>query len=129
MVMNYKRLLQYIPLAILIIAIGYSIYTISTTNIVLVNKHYWGIFLVLASMVTIVLNPKIGKVITFITLLFGTLNLIAFTPVIEAYSLGFSLNKAGVDFKVQPFSLWIFLLFIIINIKSIGRVLRGALSD
>jgi len=127
--MNFKRILQYIPLAILIIAIGYSIYTTLTTNILLVNKHYGGIFFVLASLVAIVLRPKIGKVITFATLLFGTLNLIAFTPVIEAYSFGFNLNKAGLDLKVQPFSLWVFLLFIIINIKSIGRTLRGAFSD
>ena len=129
MVMNFRRILQYIPLAILIIAIGYSIYTTLTTNILLVDKHYWGIFFVLASLAAIVLGPKIGKIITFVTLLFGTLNLIAFTPVIEAYSFGFSLNKAGLDLKVQPFSLWIFLLFIIINIKSVGRALRRVFSD
>lgn len=63
----------------------------------MVSKHYWGMFFVLASLVTIVLNPKTGKVLTFITLLFGTLNLIAFTPFIEAYSFGFSLNKVGLD--------------------------------
>ncbi|NIG56234.1 hypothetical protein F3J22_22300 [Chitinophaga sp. Cy-1792] len=122
--MNIKSSLQYIPLAIMTLAIGYSIYTILTTNILLAGKHYWGIFFVLASIVAIVLNRKTGKVVTLITLLAGALNLIAFTPVITAYTFGFSVNNNGLDLKVQPFSLWVLLLFIVINIKAAGRVLR-----
>ncbi|MCW3466434.1 hypothetical protein [Chitinophaga nivalis] len=127
--MNFKKNIQHAPLAILIIALGYSIYTISTTNITLGNKHYWGVFWVLASIVATVFNAKIGKIVTFITLFLGAFNLIAFTPVIEFYSFGFSLNKVGLDLKVQPFSLWTFLLFIIINIRPITRGLKSTFSD
>jgi hypothetical protein len=127
--MRLKKNAQYIPLAILIIAITYSLYIVSTTNVSLVYKHYWGMFLVLASLVAVMIKSKIGKILTFLTLLVGTLNFIAFTPVIEAYSFGFSLNKAGMDLKVQPFSLWIFLLFIIVNVNSIRRFLAIAFKD
>lgn len=127
--MNFKRVLQYVPLVVLVIAVGYSIYTTLTTNILLVAKHYLGICFVLASLVAEITKPKAGKVITFATLLLGTINLLAFTPVIEAYSFGFSLNNAGLDLKVQPFSLWIFLVFIIINIKTIGSFLQRFFGD
>lgn len=127
--MDLKRALQYLPLAVLVMAVIYSIYTTLTTNIALVDRHYLGICFVLVGLVAEIRKSIVGKVVTFIALLLGSLNLLAFTPVIEAYSFGFSLNNVGLDLRVQPFSLWIFLVFIIVNFKTIGRFLQRVFND
>lgn len=130
--MGFKKMIQYVPLGILIIAIVYCIYTVITTDTMLLDKHYVGIALVIMSGVCYVFiepKPRVGKIATLITLLLGTGNVIAFTPVVEAYSFGFSINSGGLDFKIQPFSFMVLLLFTIVNIKSVGRLINKGNKD
>jgi hypothetical protein len=121
--MNFKAALQYVPIGALAIALMYSIYTVSTTNIILVDKFYPGIFLVLISLIVTRLKPRVGRWFTLFTLFVGILNLVTFIPTTEIYFLRFGLNEKGIEFGIQSFSSLVFILFVVINIKSItGRL-------
>ncbi|MEC5146507.1 hypothetical protein [Chitinophaga sp. 212800010-3] len=121
--MNFKAALQYVPIGVLAVALAYSIYTVSTTNIILVDKFYPGIFLVLISLIITRLKPRAGRWFTLFTLFVGMLNLVTFTPTMEVYFLRCGLNGKGIEFEIQSFSLLVFILFVVINIKSItGRL-------
>lgn len=117
--MRYNKIIKSLPLIILGLMVIYCLYTIATTNIILVDKHYLGIGLVIISAVLVFFKPKIGMYLTGVTLLLGTMNFVAFTPVIDTYSFGFSLNGAGIDFKFQLYSLLLLLFFIVVNIREI----------
>ncbi len=113
-----KKNLYLVPLIILIVTILYAVYTVSTTDIVFGNKHYLGILFIAISVISTIFKKDLGIYFTGITLLIGTLNFIAFTPAIEAYSFGFGLNdKSTTSFKIQMFSFLVLLLYLILNRK------------
>ena len=117
--MGYKKVIKYLPLLLLALMVIYCLYTIATTNIILVDKHYLGIGLVIISVVVVFFKPKIGMYLTGVALLLGTMNFAAFTPVIDTYSFGFSLNGTAVGFKIQLYALLLLLFFIVVNIREI----------
>jgi len=128
--LNFKKLLKWAPLAILIAGIAYSIYTVQTTNIVLIAKNYWGIGFTLISLLLLIIKPRIGKIALLITLLLGTFNLLAFTPVIYSYYFGLRIFDKHLQLlAVQPFSFLVLLLFVIINFKGIGRGVKEFFRD
>lgn len=123
--MNLRRAIGYIPLIILVGSIGYCFfYVVQTTNILLTGKHYWGIALVLTSLAVSIFKPAIGKCLTALALILGLINLVAFTPIIETYFIGFSLNGIGIDIRIQSFSLFVFVLFLVLNYKEIIFLIR-----
>jgi hypothetical protein len=117
--MEYKKIIKSLPLLILVLMVSYCLYTVATTNIILVDKHYLGIGLVIISVVLVFFKPKIGMYLTGIALFLGTMNFVAYTAVIDTYSFGFSLNGAAIDFKIQLYSLLLLLFFIVVNIREI----------
>jgi hypothetical protein len=122
--MKFIKIVIYVPLLVLVIAIIYCLYVVATTSIMLTEKHYWGIGFVVMALVATLFNSKLGKYLTAITLLIGVVNLIAFTPVIEAYSFGFSLNDVGINVRIQSFSFLVLLLFLAINYRGIISFFR-----
>ena len=117
--MGFKRIFKSLPLIKLVLLVIYCLYTIATTNIILVDKHYLGIAIVIISVVLAFFKPKKGMYLTGITLLLGTMNFVAFTPVIDTYSFGFSLNGTAMDFKIQLYILLLLLFICVINIREI----------
>jgi hypothetical protein len=91
------------------------------------NKQYAGAVFVVTSLVLLFFGKTTPSIyLTGISLLIGTLNFIAFLPVIESYSFGFSFNdKHGIDFKIQPFSFLILLIYLFLNYKTLLALLRN----
>lgn len=123
-----KKYISLIPFGILICSQIYSVYVVNTSNIVLGNKQYLGAMFIIASVVLLFLRRKTWSIyLAGISLLLGTLNFIAFLPVIESYSFGFSFNdRDGVDFKIQPFSALILLIYLFLNYKILLALLRNS---
>ena len=95
-----KRYIHFIPIAILVSAMLYSLYVVNTTNIILGTKQYFGIAFIIGSIVLSVIRKDFGICLTGVTLLLGTLNVIAFTPTIESYSFGVSFNDKKINFFI-----------------------------
>jgi hypothetical protein len=120
-----KRYIQFTPLVVLIGAVVYSLYIVNTTNIILGTKQYIGIAFVVCGIVLAFIQKDLATYLIGIALLLGTVNAIAFTPKIESYSFGFSFNDGnGIDFKVQPFSFWVLLVYLATNYKSLLALVR-----
>ena len=121
-----KKIIDLIPIGILVCSQLFSLYVINTSNIVLGNKQYAGSVFVITSVVLLFLRKRTWSIyLTGIALLIGALNFIAFLPVIESYSFGFSFNdKPGIDFKLQPFSFLILLLYLIVSYKTLTSLIR-----
>ena len=123
-----KKYISFIPIGILVCSQLYSLYIVNTSNIVLGSKQYAGAIFVIMSVVLLFLRKKTGSIcLTGISLLIGTLNFIAFLPVIESYSFGFSFNnRNGIDFRIQPFSFLILLIYLFSNYKTFHALLRNS---
>lgn len=122
-----KRNIYLVPLLIVIIEILYAIYIVLSTDIVFGSKHYLGFLFAAICVICSIFNKGIGIYLTGIMLLIGTLNIVAFTPAIEAYSFGFVINdKSAMSIKIQLFSFLIFLLYLILNGKFLISNLRKA---
>lgn len=123
-----KKYVSLIPIGILICSQLYSVYVINTSDIVLGNKQYMGAIFVIVSVVLLLLRRKNWSIyLTGISLLLGTFNFIAFLPVIESYSFGFSFNgNSGIDFKIQPFSALVFAIYLFLNYKTLLILFRNS---
>jgi len=120
-----KKYIYFLPITILVGAVLYSLYIVNTTNIMLGAKQYFGITFIVSSIVLGLIRKNLGIYLTGVTLLLGTLNLIAFTPTIESYSFGVSFNdKNGIALKIQPFSFWTLLVFLVVNHKTLLALTR-----
>jgi hypothetical protein len=114
-----------LPLIILILSIFNEIYVVSTTDIMFGSKHYLGFLLVGISTITAFAKKSLGIYSIGLTLLVGTLNIIAFTPAIEAYSFSFGLNdKLATTFKIQLFSFLILILYLVLNGRFLLKEIR-----
>jgi hypothetical protein len=100
------------------------IYVVSTTDIVLVLKHYIGIVLLVTSIIAAIMNNKYGILFTGATLLLGTLNFIAFNPTITYTTFWLNLNDHHLELSFQTFSFLIFILYLIINFKTLLQIIR-----
>lgn len=122
-----KRFLSLIPLVILICSQMYCLYIISNSNIVFGNKQYIGSFFIATSIILLLLKKRNWSILlTGVSLLLGTLNYLAFLPVIESYSFGFSLNdKGGIEITIQPFSALIFLIYLFLDYKTVAAFVRN----
>ena len=122
-----KKFIQFIPITILTSAILYSLYVINTTNVILGTKQYFGIAFVIGGIILTFVRREWAIYLLGIALLLGTFNKIAFTPSIEFYSFGFSFNdKNGIDFKIQLFSFLVLLIYLVINYKTLLKLIRQA---
>ena len=123
---NIKLYLDYIPYIILCVSTFTLIWTISTTNILLVRRHYLG--LILLPIVAILFYKKhlFGVLSLGLTLVVGLIGFISYSPSITTFSFGFgNASDWSVDIiKFQP----IFLLWLIIHFLLSGRYYVGILS-
>ncbi|SFE06029.1 hypothetical protein SAMN05518672_104322 [Chitinophaga sp. CF118] len=121
-----KKLLQYIPLTILLLISILSIFLAAMDYAVLHNTHYFGFALVLASLIAVLINAKLGRIVTLITLFLGTLNLVRFNTnyyITESFIFENQTFSFYVEFQIQIFSFCLLVIFLIINRKAVGRVL------
>jgi hypothetical protein len=121
-----KKYINLIPLAILVCAQFYSIYIVNSSNIILGSKQYEGAAFVIASLILLLLHKRKWSIyLTGIALFLGASNFIAFLPVIESYSFGFSFNnKGGFELRIQLFSLLVLFIYLIGNGRVLIRLLR-----
>ena len=119
-----KKYIGQIPLIIIICLMIYSIYTVSTTNIAFSYEHYMGFAVIAISIIGMFFNVTFSKIFTGVGLLGGVFSLVAFTPTINYYRLGYSVNKNGMDVKIQLYCVLLFLLFIILNRDFLKSVFK-----
>jgi hypothetical protein len=120
-----KRISHFIPITILVSAVLYSLYAVNTTNIILGTKQHIGIAFVIGDIILIFVRRELGIYLTGVSLLLGTLNIIAFTPMIESYSFGFSFSgKNGIDFQIQLFSFLVLLIYLVVSYKRLLVLIR-----
>ncbi|WP_143309006.1 hypothetical protein [Chitinophaga vietnamensis] len=122
-----KRI-KYAPIAVLILALAYSIIVTSNSNVVLVAKHYAGMLFVALSIIFLIRKPRIGRHLTFVTLLLGTLDVLEFTPTVTRYYIGFTFSHINPELQIQEFSLLVMLLFLIVNIPLIQSYFEKRLN-
>ncbi len=120
-----KTYIHLLPLIVLIVSVCHATYITSTTDIIFGSKHYLGFLFLGVCVLGAFIKNKLGVYFTGVTLVLGTLNVIAFTPAIEAYSLGFGFNDARTTtFKIQLFSFLVLVLYLILNLKFLLHEIR-----
>jgi hypothetical protein len=118
-----KRILPYIPLCVITGLLIYCIYIVSTSNIAFSYEHYIGLSLVLASW-CLWSWGFLNRLACFLALLLGTFGQAAFTPVINRYIFGFSIEGKGLDIVIQPYCLLLLILFITLNRNFIKNAIK-----
>lgn len=119
-----KKTLPYIPFIIMVSLMAYSIYTLQTSNIIFSTKHYIGLGLVSIALIALLFNAFINKAATFLALVLATLGLAAFTPAITTYRFGFTIGGKGPDMVIQPYCLFLLVLFILLNRPFFARIFK-----
>ncbi|CAL1519028.1 hypothetical protein MMC2321_02773 [Chitinophaga sp. MM2321] len=103
----------------------YSIYVVGTSGIIFSYEHYIGFVLILIGLVSLRFSPLINKLDTFFALLLGTFSQAAFTPIITRYRFGFTIEDKGLDIVIQPYCLFLMMLFIILNWRFLGKLINN----
>ena len=121
-----KVLLDYLPLVILIVSACILIWTIATTDIVLVWKHYVGLISIPIISFLFYKRHLFDVLSLGITLVLGMIGIISFSPAISitTFGLGNSLDWSITLLRFQP----IFLLWALIHFILSGRYYFGILS-
>ncbi|WP_120515526.1 hypothetical protein [Chitinophaga barathri] len=114
-----KKIIPYIPLAVIAGTLLYTGYMALTTTINLQAKHYAAIILTLANIICYAakFKPRAGKVITLGIILLGCFNVLGFTPAI--YSLFIGIGRLEISF--QPYSFLLLAIFVICNLPSLSK--------
>lgn len=108
-----KDLIKSIPLIILIVTITLSFVRVVNSGYALFDKYYYGSSLIVLSLfLKIFSKSNIAFYLTGLTLLLGALNLVAFTVEITRKEIGISTGKINLNFLYQPFSLYVFLIWL-----------------
>ena len=97
-----KTLLDYLPLFILLVSIVILIWTVSTTNIALTNRHYLGFAALILTIGLFTWRHKMGVLALGLLLLLGLFTIISYSAVTDYYSIGGSINgHSSGDVKIQ----------------------------
>jgi hypothetical protein len=121
---NMKKYIENLPLLIIAILMGVCVYTVMTSDLAFSYEHYIGLSGIILSIITVFIKPAISKLATGVLLLLGTFSFAAFTAIIEYHRIGFSVEGKGVDIKLQPYCLLLFILFIILNLEFMKGILK-----
>ncbi|WP_291912689.1 hypothetical protein [Chitinophaga sp. CB10] len=112
-----KRIISSLPLAVIFCLMVYTIYVVSTTNIIFSYEHYIGLTLIVFAIVALPFSRKASTIATFVALLLATFSIAAFTPIISRVRLGYTINGRGLDLVLQPYCILLLVLFLIFNWK------------
>ena len=112
--MKGQKIKELIPLGLIILALVYTTIVVLTTDIVLTHQHWIAYGLTSIVLLTRFLNKGISNIILGLTIIFGLLNVAAFTPTIMTIGGGlrFTAMDAEVTIGIQLFSLLVFMTFI-----------------
>jgi hypothetical protein len=109
---------EFLPALILICGLVYTLIIISTTDTALTIKHYGGLLLIVIIILLYIKRSKLFKKALAITLILGTINVLAFTPSI--HTLNFGIDQIGIS--IQLCSLFALLLFVVQNRKRLEKL-------
>ena len=113
--MTKQKTLILIPLIIIAAITVYCWITIITTETTAIWKHYFGLLFFLSICIYFHIDIKIATIATGLFLLLGTINLLAFTPIISTF--GFNIGSMKTP-GIQLLSLCLFTLYFILNMDS-----------
>lgn len=120
--LKLKKFLDLIPLSILVASAANLLWIVITTNISLQNRHYCGILFLLITIFVFLKKRKAGVLLVGATILLGVFNMLSFSPAIETFSLGGSVDEFSISsIKIQG----IFVVWLIIYFTCCGNHLWG----
>ena len=122
---SLRKYLDYIPLACLLVSAIILLWDVNQANVVLVWKHYVGLFLLLIVIVLVFIKHVFGMLSLGLTVLLGVIGLLSYSPAISVttfYHSGFGVNIPLLRF--QP----VFLIWATIHFVLSGRYYVGVLS-
>lgn len=124
-----KKIVSYTPFIIITGLMTYSIYTVGTSNIIFCYEHYIGLVLILIGLISLWYRLAVNMIATFFALLLGVFSQAAFTPIITRYRFGFTIEGKGLDIVIQPYCLFLMVLFIILNWSFFGKMIKKNVSN
>jgi hypothetical protein len=112
-----RQLLDFIPLIMLLIAAIDLIWTLATTNLIIVWMNIVGLIILPINILIFLWRHKIGVIAMGVTFLLGFFELLSFFPGTRTFSFGFTANQYGNDLAIraQPSYLLLLLLQILIS--------------
>jgi len=113
-----KNFLDFIPLFILTVSAIFLIWRVSTNEIGLLWKHIFGLILLPINYLLFFWRHKVGVLALGLTLLFGLVSLLSYSPVITTTTLSKEVGDGSVPFFYGQL---IFLLWIVIHFILSGR--------
>ena len=100
-----------IPLFVLTCCTGFLIFEILTSNVLFMDKHYFGMILLLINLLIWIFKSEWLKYSMLFMLVLGSLNVIGFTASLAYTNFGFSIGALHAEFYFQWFSIWMLLLW------------------
>jgi hypothetical protein len=121
-----KIYLDYIPLLILFCSSAYLLWTIATTNIGLVGRHYIGLAFLLVTVLLFFIRHLFGVLFLGFTNILGFFGFLSYSPAIFTTTFGKTLGE-GEHLTLLSFQP-IFLIWITIYFVLSGRYYVGIIS-
>jgi len=118
-----KNAIKVLPISILAGACIYSAMELFINEFDFTYRHYIAFILVSITLILYMVKVRFGQYATAITLLLGNFNITSFTY--NTYTISFRVLSYKV-IEFQPVSTCVFILFIIINYKSVKAKLEFA---
>jgi hypothetical protein len=117
------KIINQLILSILVAMSCYSIYYTQTTNYVLIEKAYVGIFLVMINLLLFLFKYRFWGHFQGIILFLGSLDILAFTAIIIKQEVGFSISSFSVEVVFQPISLLLFFVWLVFFLNEVRNKL------
>lgn len=115
---NIQRLVQALPLIVLLVLLAHCIYVVNTTNAALTWQHYLAMLLLAEAVVSYLLIPFSAQYVFLRLLLLGLLGFVAVTPTINRMYISFGRLNSPV---FQPLFLLMILLLLAVNIDRLEK--------
>lgn len=119
-----RRLLDFIPLVILIVYAFILILTVSTSDYILTWRNIVYLILLIINCLVFFKQHKVGVLTLGLTLLLGLLGIISYVPALTFTTVSLAVNNSSATFRADP----IFILWLLIHFIFSGRYYFGILT-
>ncbi|MDX1937439.1 MAG: hypothetical protein SFU21_09975 [Flavihumibacter sp.] len=123
---NIRRILDYIPLVILVVLAIILISTVYEEDILLGWKHWVGFVFLIITLAAFFYFHPLGVLLSGLTLILGLVGLLSFDPVLTITSFGLGPSESGITiFRGQPvYFIWLFIHFLVSGRFYVGIITK-----
>jgi hypothetical protein len=119
----------FLPIMIICLFLLRLLLIVYSTEILLDREHWFAISGISVCILLYFIKIKYGSTFLLLLLVLGMFNVIAFTPTISSYIIGFSIGSFSLDIRVQLFSLVMLSFFILTNRKPLKFYFKNYCRD